>query len=75
VAALNEDAAKRRLDVASLPRLMSQADGLDVDTRKWCEDVVRREMSGERMPAFGMDVAAGAIRPVAYSLLDALVPM
>jgi hypothetical protein len=76
------DQLRRRLldkptcsEVASLPRLMSQADGLDADTRGWCEDVIRREMSGKRMPTFGMDVTAGAIRPVAYSLLDALVPM
>ncbi|MFG1384684.1 NACHT domain-containing protein [Xanthobacter versatilis] len=62
-------------DVASLPRLMSQADGLDADTRHWCEGVVRREMSRKRMPTFGMDVTAGTIRPVAYSVLDALVPM
>lgn len=62
-------------DVASLPRLIAQADGLDADTRTWCEKVVRRETSGERMPSFGMDVTAGAVRPVAYAVLDALVTM
>ncbi len=62
-------------DVASVPRLMSQADGLDTDTRRWTEAVVRREMSGERMPSFGMDISAGRVRPVALAVLDAIVPL
>jgi hypothetical protein len=60
-------------DIASLPRLMSQADGLDAGTRTWCEGIVRREMSREHLPKFGMDVSVGAIRPVVYPLLDALL--
>jgi hypothetical protein len=57
---------------ASIPRLLAMANRLDADIRAWAETAFADQSTHSSVAEFGLDIVAGEIRPVAYSLLDAL---
>jgi hypothetical protein len=59
---------------ASVPRILAQANLLDIDLRRWCEAEFARQTDHHSLTEFGLDVTSGDFRPVAHCLLDALWP-
>jgi hypothetical protein len=59
---------------ASLPKLLALAGRMSDDLRRWCEAELAAQYSRPTIVDFGADVVAGTMRPIAYSLLDALSP-
>jgi hypothetical protein len=59
---------------ASVPRLLSLANQMSGELRKWCEKSFAKQCDHSSLVEFGLDVVAGEFRPVAYALLDALSP-
>jgi len=57
---------------ATVPQLISQAQGLSPELRDWCSDEIDRQLGGTMSPEVGFDWIAGDLRPVAHSLLDVL---
>ena len=59
---------------ASLPRLLLLARSGDQNLWRWCEDEIALQMEGGVLSDSGFDIITGRIRPVAQTLLDALMP-
>jgi NACHT domain len=59
---------------ATIPRLISSARGVSSELRTWCVEEIERQLNGQKSPDVGLDLISGELRPIAYSLLDALRP-
>lgn len=59
---------------ASLPRLLVASIGLSDEIKDLCETYYAEQSLKGQLSESGLDMTAGQIRPVAHSLLDALVP-
>jgi hypothetical protein len=59
---------------ASFPRLLAMATQTSDELRTWCEKTFAKQYNHTALTEFGLDVVAGEIRPVAYAVLDALLP-
>lgn len=68
---INEPTADEK---ASLPRLLLLAKSGDQNLLRWCEDEIAIQMEEAGLSDSGFDIINGRIRPVAQSLLDALMP-
>ncbi len=58
--------------IGSVARVLAESRGLEPRVRRWCHEEVNRELCGAVPPRVGLDIVSGYVRPLAYSLMDAL---
>jgi DNA replication protein DnaC len=58
--------------MATIPKLLRSSRGISYDLRRICADKIDRQIENVEPPEIGFDIFIGKIRPIVYSLYEAI---